>query len=130
MEYVFLSFLCPSDKERTKESACAPIPASTPPPVAHAIPYLNYCQTLGSLMNENQALLEKLGVSTPKLDAMILAARNTGALGAKLSGAGGGDCMIALVAEEQRSEVETAIEKAGGEIIHAAVGVEGMHIEA
>jgi len=52
---------------------------------------------LGRLMNQNQALLRRLGVSTPKLDQMIETALAAGAYGAKLSGAGGGDCMIALV---------------------------------
>ncbi len=52
---------------------------------------------LGRLMNQNQELLRQLGVSTPKLDQMIKAALAAGAYGAKLSGAGGGDCMIALM---------------------------------
>lgn len=77
----------------------------------------------GKLMNQNQKLLQELRVSTPKLDKMIKAARNAGAWGAKLSGAGGGDCMIALVSRSSRQAVEAAIEKAGGEIIKVKLAV-------
>jgi mevalonate kinase len=52
---------------------------------------------LGYLLNQNQDLLDSLGVSTPQLSKQIIAAREAGAFGAKLSGAGGGDCMFALV---------------------------------
>ena len=72
----------------------------------------------GRLMNQNQKLLTDLGVSTPELDKLILAARHAGAYGAKLSGAGGGDCMIALVSPDSRRSVARAITQAGGQIIH------------
>ena len=68
---------------------------------------------LGPLMNENQAQLCKMGVSSPELDKLIEAARTSGALGAKLSGAGRGGNMIALVTPEGASKVATAIEHAG-----------------
>ena len=55
-------------------------------------------EALGSLMNENQALLLQIGVSSPELDALVEAALSAGASGAKLSGAGRGGSMIALVA--------------------------------
>jgi len=69
--------------------------------------------TLGPLMNENQALLLKMGVSSPELDKLIEAARLSGALGAKLSGAGRGGNMIALVTPEGASKVAAAIQRAG-----------------
>jgi len=74
-------------------------------------------QELGNLMNKNQEVLSKIEVSTPKLDKMIKASLKAGAWGAKLSGAGGGDCMIALAADDRRAAVEQAIEQADGEII-------------
>jgi len=52
---------------------------------------------LGELMDLNHRELAAMGVSTPVLDAMCSAARGAGALGAKLTGAGGGGCVIALV---------------------------------
>jgi len=85
--------------------------------------------TVGICMNENQKLLTKLGVSTPKLESMIKAAIDVGAYGAKLSGAGGGDCMIALVDNKKRNKVEHAIEQVGGEIIHVNVNTVGVTIE-
>ena len=84
---------------------------------------------LGELMNKNHILLQELEVSTPKLDEMCRQAVLAGALGAKLSGAGGGDCMIALVSEEKRRVVEKAIEKAGGEIIKVNACAQGVKSE-
>lgn len=85
---------------------------------------------VGRCLNENQRLLVQLGVSTPKLDDMIESAIKAGAYGAKLSGAGGGDCMIALVDEEKRHGVEKSIEQVGGEIIHVNVNTVGVTIES
>src|SRR3989344_667327 len=86
-------------------------------------------QTLGELMNLNQIELKKLGVSSEKLDSLIKAARNAGAYGAKLSGAGRGDCMIALAPDAKRKAVEDAIEKAGGQDIKVDVNTKGAIIE-
>jgi mevalonate kinase len=86
----------------------------------------NNFQAVGECMTQNHSLLQKLGVSIPKLDEMVGAANAAGAWGAKLSGAGGGDCMIALVGEEKRDEVVHAIEKAGGEIIHVGLHAQGV----
>lgn len=87
-------------------------------------------ERVGKFMDFNQEYLRDLGVSSEKLEALILAAKNAGALGAKLSGAGGGDCMIALVTNDIRRSVEGAIEKAGGQVIrHASSGAEGVRVE-
>ncbi|NMB84156.1 mevalonate kinase [Candidatus Roizmanbacteria bacterium] len=83
----------------------------------------------GILMTKNHALLKELGVSTDKLDRMVSAAVKAGAYGAKLSGAGGGDCMIALVNRLNREKVIEAIDKVGGEIINVNVNVEGVKVE-
>ncbi|PSP45490.1 mevalonate kinase [Halobacteriales archaeon QH_6_66_25] len=53
-------------------------------------------EELGRLMNFNHGLLSALGVSSRSLDAMVWAARDAGATGAKLTGAGGGGCIVAL----------------------------------
>jgi len=60
---------------------------------------------LGRLMTRNHELLVQLGVSTPRLDRAVDTALGGGALGAKLTGAGGGGCAVALVAPEQRARV-------------------------
>lgn len=80
----------------------------------------------GKCMTKNHFLLQKLGVSIPKLDEMVKAANEAGAWGAKLSGAGGGDCMIALVSDEKRDDVTRAIEKVGGEVIHVGLNAKGV----
>ncbi len=83
----------------------------------------------GQLMNQNQEYLNKLGVSTGKLNKMIYAARGAGAYGAKLSGAGGGDCMIALVPEDKRENVQKAIASVGEEVLDVSTNVEGVLVE-
>jgi len=52
-------------------------------------------EEVGYLMNINHGLLESLGVSTPKLNEIVHVTRELGALGSKLTGAGGGGCIIA-----------------------------------
>jgi mevalonate kinase len=68
---------------------------------------------LGSLFDRNHTLLQQIGVSTPLLDRLVLAARGAGALGAKLSGGGGGGNMIALVEDATASGVVEALKAAG-----------------
>ncbi len=68
---------------------------------------------LGRLMNENQRVLQAMTVSNPALERLIEAALRAGALGAKLSGAGRGGNMIALVTPEQLDPVEMALRQVG-----------------
>lgn len=86
-------------------------------------------QELGDLMNECHAYLKKLGVSTPMLERLVAAARQGGAWGAKLSGAGGGDCMIAIAPSEKRKAISKAIENAGGEVVRVVTGAVGVTVE-
>jgi mevalonate kinase len=53
--------------------------------------------TLGRLMDLNQMLLSGLFVSSSEIERMCGSARAAGALGAKLTGAGGGGSVVALV---------------------------------
>ena len=69
--------------------------------------------SLGALMNRNQVLLEDMGLSSRELQRLVKAARESGALGAKLSGAGMGGIMLALVEPDTAPLVETAIREAG-----------------
>jgi mevalonate kinase len=68
---------------------------------------------LGPLMDRNHALLRELGVSSPELDALAEHARAAGALGAKLSGAGRGGNLLALVTPASEPAVEAALLRAG-----------------
>ncbi len=72
---------------------------------------------LGRLMDENHTLLQHLTVSSPELDQLVSAARNAGALGAKLSGGGRGGNMIALVHPADADHVKQALLNAGA--VHA-----------
>ena len=51
---------------------------------------------LGELMNLCHGLLNAIGVSTPTLERMVTLARQAGAAGAKLTGAGGGGSIVAM----------------------------------
>ena len=77
-------------------------------------------------MNFNQGLLNTLQVSTPELERMIHVARDAGAFGAKLTGAGGGGCMIALTEDPKR--VAGAIEVAGGKPLSSRFGSDGVRL--
>ena len=69
---------------------------------------------LGAAMDEAHTLLSELRLSLPILDDLTDAARNAGALGAKLTGGGLGGCVIALVAGEPTTRrVRAALERAG-----------------
>jgi len=71
---------------------------------------------IGNYMNEAQSHLSALGISHPKLDELINAARHAGALGAKLTGGGVGGTMIALTTNgEQTTRVIKALEDAGAQ---------------
>ena len=68
---------------------------------------------LGPLMAQNHALLGRMSVSSPELDTLVEAATSAGALGAKLSGAGQGGNMIALVRSADAGRIAAALEAAG-----------------
>ncbi|HJS19332.1 MAG TPA: mevalonate kinase [Anaerolineales bacterium] len=68
---------------------------------------------LGALMTQNHALLQKLTVSSPELDSLVTAARDAGALGAKMSGGGRGGNMIALVTDDVAEAVSQSLLEAG-----------------
>lgn len=86
-------------------------------------------ETLGELMSINHALLYGLGVSDESLEWLINAARKAGALGAKLTGAGGGGCMIALANMDRLEKVLEAVQRAGGNAFTARKTDEGVRIE-
>jgi mevalonate kinase len=69
---------------------------------------------LGRLMDLNQMLLSGLFVSTEEIERMCGLARESGALGAKLTGAGGGGCVVALVSGAAAAEPVLAAWRAAG----------------
>jgi mevalonate kinase len=75
---------------------------------------------LGQLMNYNQMLLSGLFLSTPEIERACAVARDAGALGAKLTGAGGGGAVIAL-AETTPAPLEAAFRAAGFEALSTEI---------
>ena len=73
---------------------------------------------LGDAMNANQALLAQLDLSCEALEKLIVAARQAGALGAKLTGGGKGGNMLALVTPETQEAVRKALLSAGAVSIY------------
>jgi mevalonate kinase len=86
-------------------------------------------ERVGRLMDFNQEYLRDFGVSSEKLESLISAAKRAGAWGTKLTGAGVGDCMIALTPPDKRQAVEEAITSAGGEVVRVSTGAPGVRIE-
>lgn len=69
-------------------------------------------EALGGCLDENHVLCQELTVSCPESDALVVAAREAGALGAKMSGTGRGGLMLALTpSEEIQNVVYKALEK-------------------
>ena len=70
---------------------------------------------LGELMSQNHELLRKIGVSHVKLDKLVRVANQAGALGAKMTGAGGGGCIVALCRNEaSRKNIARRLAREGG----------------
>jgi Mevalonate kinase len=95
--------------------------------VSEADPSPELLAELGELMDFNHGLLSALGVSARSLDAMVWAARDAGAHGAKLTGAGGGGCIVALDASDAS---ETALSFTHGceEAFRAELATEGVRV--
>ncbi|TRO50015.1 mevalonate kinase [Candidatus Bathyarchaeota archaeon] len=82
-------------------------------------------EKVGELMNENHRLLQEIEVSSSELDLLVDISRKNSAFGAKLTGGGGGGCMVALTpGKELQEKVAVAIEKEGYEALRTKIGVE------
>jgi mevalonate kinase len=92
---------------------------------AGAPPDRGTLDALGQLMDFDHGLLSALGVSARSLDAMVWAAREAGAHGAKLTGAGGGGCIVAL---DDGDDTERALEHtpACESVFRAELATEGV----
>ena len=70
----------------------------------------NYATTFGSKMSDNQKYLEEIQVSNDTLRNMI-SSLNEISLGSKITGAGDGGCIIALVRDENMDKVPALLPK-------------------
>jgi mevalonate kinase len=94
-----------------------------------AIHHLNNPKELGRYMDMNHALLDALGVGHPQLSKLVLASRASGAFGAKITGAGGGGCMVALCPKQLKIRVANAIEACEARAIVTGIDTEGARKE-
>ncbi len=83
-------------------------------------------RSVGELMNIDHGLLDAIGVGSAKLSAMVYAARDAGAYGAKITGAGGGGCIVALA--DDAGAVASAIDDTGGRAIITEASEPGVHV--
>ena len=76
------------------------------------------------LLREHEILRDVLEVSTPKIEDMLMASLDAGALGGKINGSGGGGSMFVYVTKNADNVIE-AIEKVGGKayVINQSLGV-------
>ena len=95
----------------------------------NAIHHLNNPHELGKYMDMNHALLDALGVGHPALSRLVLAARSAGAFGAKLTGAGGGGCMVAVCPKSSKNRVAKSIESQNARAIVTGIDTEGARKE-
>ena len=80
---------------------------------------------VGEMMDENHELLNSIGVGHDKLEKLIEIAKNTEALGAKLTGGGGGGNMVALAKDKKaQKKIHDAITEAGYRAYQTSFGEE------
>ncbi|MEO7147905.1 MAG: hydroxymethylglutaryl-CoA reductase, degradative [Terrimesophilobacter sp.] len=84
---------------------------------------------LGEVMNLNHGLLNALGVSSPELEGLVDLARRSGALGAKLTGGGGGGAMIAVAEPDRILNVAHTLDTAGYQtyLTELRTSINGFH---
>ena len=86
-------------------------------------------ELLGELCDINHGLLDALGVSSPELNRLVEISRVNGAWGAKLTGGGGGGCMIALCSSDRVQNIIKGIEDAGGRAYEMEFEQNGVMVE-
>ena len=86
---------------------------------------------LGSLMNRNQIILRRIGVSHPRTEEIIKTSLRAGALGAKITGAGGGGAVIVLADTVNNAmKIKTALQEQGYSSMYSQVDSTGVSIES
>ena len=96
---------------------------------AAAIEHLDYVE-IGRLMDDNWELKRRLsdGVSSPTIDQWYALAKQNGALGGKLMGAGGGGFLFFLVPPERQRDVQRALEGVGLLMKPVCLDIDGSSI--
>jgi len=82
---------------------------------------------IGQLINEHHKILrDHLKITIPKIDAMIDAALQAGAYGAKIIGSGGGGCIVAISPTGKEQKISNAIKNAGAKDGYPVLVAEGV----
>lgn len=84
---------------------------------------------IGELMNENQIILQQIGVTHHKAQKIIDLCNKAGAIGAKITGAGGGGAVIALAASKMESvKITSQVKAAGYQSFEVEIDYKGLCI--
>jgi len=87
-------------------------------------------EAIGKLINEHHQVLKNvLKITVPKIDAMIDAALNAGAYGAKIVGSGGGGSIVALSPPNKELEIINALLESGAKNAYKVSVTKGTHIK-
>ena len=81
---------------------------------------------LGRLLTLNHAALRTIGVSTPQLDSMVDLLLSLGCHGAKLTGAGGGGSVLAVMPDGKEKGIISEVKERGLEAFVSVIPVEGV----
>jgi len=84
---------------------------------------------MGELFNINQGLLAAINVSNKKIEELIYAARNAGALGAKITGAGGGGYIIILTTKNKANEIMKVLRELSEHVFLVNIATEGVRLD-
>lgn len=84
---------------------------------------------LGKLMNENQILLEQIGVSNKEIKKIIETSLNYGAIGSKLTGAGGGGCILSIIHQENKNYFLSNMRQSGYECFDIIIENQGVKVK-
>ena len=86
-------------------------------------------ELLGELMNVNHGLLNAMGVSLPELETLVYRARKAGAYGAKITGAGLGGTIIALVDDDKLNKVIKSLSEVAAKIFVTSINSPGLRYD-
>ncbi|MHA2502284.1 MAG: mevalonate kinase family protein [Candidatus Kariarchaeaceae archaeon] len=84
---------------------------------------ISYC---GELFNINQGLLDAIGVNHPQLSKLIDIGIKNGGLGGKLTGAGGGGCLLILGESSNVGEIVHSLENENVEVYRTSLSKVGV----
>jgi D-glycero-alpha-D-manno-heptose-7-phosphate kinase len=85
---------------------------------------------VADLLNQEWETRKELapGVSTPKIEELMSVAKKSGAIAAKVCGAGGGGCVTFLVEPTRKDEVIQALNQTGGQVLHFEAVKQGLQV--